>query len=185
MPPGRRMTGVGSCEAAPRAPVSVRPAGRAGCLPRDGDGVRESSDDRRSIGMDRDPGSRHAHRSARVWAAMCGPDPAGGHGDSHAQGPQFDVGAPPGAAGGASTVGQPLGSADFPDFGTPSIAPFSGKPGPGGQPRPGELTRRRPARRCSGLRPGASSPSSRSRSRMSRPTATSTSPRRWKGPRTG
>ena len=36
-----------------------------------------------------------------------------------AQGPQFDVGAPPGAAGGASTVGQPLGAANFPDFDTP------------------------------------------------------------------
>lgn len=51
---------------------------------------------------------------------------------AQAQGPQFDTGAPPGAAGGASTVGQPLGSADFPDFGSPSNAPFSGKPGPAG-----------------------------------------------------
>ena len=51
---------------------------------------------------------------------------------ARAQGPQFDVGAPPGAAGGASTVGQPLGSADFPDFSTPSSTPFSGKPGPAG-----------------------------------------------------
>ncbi len=48
------------------------------------------------------------------------------------QGPQFDVGSPPGAAGGASAVGQPLGAANFPDFGSPSNAPFSGRAGPGG-----------------------------------------------------
>jgi cobalt-zinc-cadmium efflux system outer membrane protein len=53
-----------------------------------------------------------------------------------AQGPQFDVGAPPGAAGGASTVGQPLGAADFPDYGTISIAPVSGRAGPGGSRAP-------------------------------------------------
>jgi outer membrane protein, heavy metal efflux system len=51
---------------------------------------------------------------------------------AQAQGPQFDVGAPPGAAGGASAVGQPLGAAAFPDFGTPSNAPFSGRGGPMG-----------------------------------------------------
>jgi cobalt-zinc-cadmium efflux system outer membrane protein len=51
---------------------------------------------------------------------------------ARAQGPQFDVGAPPGAAGGASTVGQPLGQANFPDWSTPSIAPFSGRAGAGG-----------------------------------------------------
>jgi cobalt-zinc-cadmium efflux system outer membrane protein len=50
---------------------------------------------------------------------------------SRAQGPQFDVGSPPGAAGGASMVGAPLGQANFPDFETPSIAPFSGKVGVG------------------------------------------------------
>ncbi len=49
-----------------------------------------------------------------------------------AQGPQFDVGAPPGAAAGASTVGVPLGAADFPGMQGASIAPFSGRPGPGG-----------------------------------------------------
>jgi cobalt-zinc-cadmium efflux system outer membrane protein len=49
-----------------------------------------------------------------------------------AQGPQFDVGAPPGAAGGSSAVGQPLGAANFPDFGSPSNAPFSGRAGPMG-----------------------------------------------------
>jgi len=49
-----------------------------------------------------------------------------------AQGPQFDVGAPPGAAGGPTQVGQPLGAAAFPDYSTPSIAPFSGKAGVGG-----------------------------------------------------
>ena len=64
---------------------------------------------------------------------VSGPDPADGHGDgARSRDPQFDVGAPPGAAGGASTVGQPLGSADFPDYSTPSNAPFSGKPGPAG-----------------------------------------------------
>ncbi len=53
-----------------------------------------------------------------------------------AQGPQFDVGSPPGAAGGASAVGQPLGAAGFPDFDTPSIAPLSGRPGPQGTRAP-------------------------------------------------
>ena len=48
---------------------------------------------------------------------------------AQAQGPQFDTGSPPGAAGGASSVGQPLGAAAFPDFGTPSNAPFSGRVG--------------------------------------------------------
>ena len=48
---------------------------------------------------------------------------------ARAQGPQFDVGSPPGAAGGASAVGQPLGAAAFPDFGSPSSAPFSGRSG--------------------------------------------------------
>ena len=48
---------------------------------------------------------------------------------ARAQGPQFDVGAPPGAAGGASTVGMPLGQANFPDFGTPSSTPISGGAG--------------------------------------------------------
>ena len=51
---------------------------------------------------------------------------------ARAQGPQFDVGAPPGAAGGSSAVGQPLGQANFPSFDTPSITPFSGKVGVGG-----------------------------------------------------
>ena len=49
---------------------------------------------------------------------------------AQAQGPQFDVGSPPGAAGGNSAVGQPLGAAAFPDFGSPSNAPFSGRAGP-------------------------------------------------------
>src|SRR5258708_21128518 len=53
---------------------------------------------------------------------------------AQAQGPQFDVGAPPGAAGGASSVGQPLGSANFPDpdTGPSASALISGRPGPGG-----------------------------------------------------
>jgi outer membrane protein, heavy metal efflux system len=50
---------------------------------------------------------------------------------ARAQGPQFDVGSPPGAAGGASTVGQPLGQANFPS-GSTSNAPFSGRAGVGG-----------------------------------------------------
>jgi cobalt-zinc-cadmium efflux system outer membrane protein len=53
-------------------------------------------------------------------------------GTAWGQGPQFDVGSPPGAAGGGSAVGQPLGAANFPDFGSPSNAPFSGRAGPGG-----------------------------------------------------
>src|SRR5262245_32366853 len=60
---------------------------------------------------------------------------------ARAQGPQFDVGAPPGAARGASTLGQPLGAADFPDYQTPSITPFSGRAGPAGSRAPaGALT---------------------------------------------
>ena len=59
------------------------------------------------------------------------------------QGPQFDVGSPPGAAGGASTVGQPLGAANFPDFGSPSNAPFSGRAGPRGAHIPASPLRRR------------------------------------------
>jgi outer membrane protein, heavy metal efflux system len=55
---------------------------------------------------------------------------------ARAQGPQFDTGAPPGAAGGGSMVGQPQGQANFPEFDTPSIAPFSGKAGPGGSRAP-------------------------------------------------
>jgi outer membrane protein, heavy metal efflux system len=53
---------------------------------------------------------------------------------AQAQGPQFDIGAPPGAAGGASSVGQPFGSANFPDPDTgPSASTLiSGRPGPGG-----------------------------------------------------
>jgi cobalt-zinc-cadmium efflux system outer membrane protein len=61
-----------------------------------------------------------------------------------AQGPQFDVGAPPGASaggsvvghslganGGAVVIGQPLGAANFPDV-IQSSAPFSGRAGPQG-----------------------------------------------------
>ena len=57
---------------------------------------------------------------------------------AYAQGPQIDYGAPPGAAAGASTVGQPLGAADFPDTEgqAPSLAPFSGRAGPGGSRAP-------------------------------------------------
>jgi cobalt-zinc-cadmium efflux system outer membrane protein len=54
-----------------------------------------------------------------TWGAAC----------ARAQGPQFDVGSPPGAAGGVSAVGQPLGAAAFPDFSGPSNAPFSGRAG--------------------------------------------------------
>ena len=82
--------------------------------------------------MDRDIGTRCAPWPARAWIASAFMLFLTAISTAHAQGPQFDVGAPPGAAGGASTVGQPLGSADFPDSGTPSSAPFSGKPGPAG-----------------------------------------------------
>ena len=106
--------------------------------------------------MDHGAASRRASPIARglvasaaliLWAAAA----------AHAQGPQFDVGAPPGAAGGASTVGQPLGAADFPDFGTPVDRTVQRPSGPGGQPR----ARRRPRRarrRSSGRRAGTSSP---------------------------
>jgi cobalt-zinc-cadmium efflux system outer membrane protein len=82
--------------------------------------------------MDRDIGSHRTRRSARRWTASAVLILLTTAATAHAQGPQFDVGSPPGAAGGGSTVGQPLGSADFPDFSTPSNAPFSGKPGPAG-----------------------------------------------------
>ena len=42
---------------------------------------------------------------------------------AQAQGPQIDTGSPPGAAGGGSAVGQPLGSANFPD---PDTGPGGG-----------------------------------------------------------
>ena len=82
--------------------------------------------------MDRDTGSRLSQRSARAWTASAVLILLTATATARAQGPQFDVGAPPGAAGGASTVGQPLGAADFSDYGTGSNAPLSGKPGPGG-----------------------------------------------------
>lgn len=74
---------------------------------------------------------RRAAPTARIflaWAAWLALASAG----AHAQGPQIDYGAPPGAAAGASTVGQPLGAADFPDYNAASLTPFSGRPGPGG-----------------------------------------------------
>ena len=49
---------------------------------------------------------------------------------------QFNVGSPLGASGGSVLVGQPLGAANFPDWSTPSIAPFSGRPGIGGSHAP-------------------------------------------------
>jgi hypothetical protein len=55
---------------------------------------------------------------------------------ARAQGPQFDPGAPPGAAGGMSAVGQPLGAANFPDFETPQSTPISGRAGLGGSHAP-------------------------------------------------
>ncbi|MGP0067923.1 MAG: TolC family protein [Isosphaeraceae bacterium] len=82
--------------------------------------------------MDGDIVSHRSQRSARAWTASVVLILLTATATARAQGPQFDVGAPPGAAGGASTVGQPLGSADFPDYSTPSNAPFSGKPGPAG-----------------------------------------------------
>jgi cobalt-zinc-cadmium efflux system outer membrane protein len=55
---------------------------------------------------------------------------------NRAQGQQFNVGAPTGASGGSVVVGQPLGQANFPDWSTPSIAPFSGRGGRGGSRAP-------------------------------------------------
>jgi cobalt-zinc-cadmium efflux system outer membrane protein len=40
---------------------------------------------------------------------------------------QFNVGAPTGASGGSVVVGQPLGAANFPDWSTPNMAPYSGR----------------------------------------------------------
>jgi cobalt-zinc-cadmium efflux system outer membrane protein len=58
---------------------------------------------------------------------------------AHAQGPQLPTGGTSagGAAAGVSAVGQPLGAANFPDFsGARSIAPVSGRAGPGGSRAP-------------------------------------------------
>jgi outer membrane protein, heavy metal efflux system len=71
--------------------------------------------------------ARSRARALAAWTAFCLLA-----GSAAAQGPQFDTGAPPGAAGGPSTVGQPLGAANFPDLGVISSAPFSGRAGPGG-----------------------------------------------------
>ncbi len=49
---------------------------------------------------------------------------------------QFNVGSPVGASGGSVVVGTPLGQANFPDWSTPSIAPFSGRGGRGGSHAP-------------------------------------------------
>src|SRR5206468_2361519 len=95
---------------------------------------RESSVDRRSIGMDRGPVGKCTGQFPRGLAASAFLILLAA--SARAQGPQIDVGAPPGAAGGASTLGQPLGAADFPDFETPSIAPFSGRAGSGGSRAP-------------------------------------------------
>ena len=65
-----------------------------------------------------------------------------------AQGPQFDVGSPPGAAGGSSAVGQPLGAAAFPDFGSPSNAPFSGRVGTMGSHIPASALSKLPGSSC-------------------------------------
>jgi outer membrane protein, heavy metal efflux system len=68
--------------------------------------------------------ARHAMRVAAAlgtWILLAS--------SSQAQGPQIDLGAPPGEAGGSSLVGQPLGQANFPDFGSPSNAPFTGRVG--------------------------------------------------------
>jgi cobalt-zinc-cadmium efflux system outer membrane protein len=74
-------------------------------------------------------GARHFGRALAVIAVLILLSAS-----ARAQGPQFDVGAPPGAAGGASTVGQPLGAANFPDpdTGPSASAPISGRAGPGG-----------------------------------------------------
>lgn len=49
---------------------------------------------------------------------------------------QVNVGTPTGASGGSVLVGEPLGQANFPDWSTPSIAPFSGRGGRGGSHAP-------------------------------------------------
>ena len=76
-----------------------------------------------------------APRGVQLRAALLGCGLVLGVGASaRAQGPQFDVGAPPGAAGGASLLGQPLGAANFPDpdTGPSSSAPIAGRAGPAG-----------------------------------------------------
>jgi cobalt-zinc-cadmium efflux system outer membrane protein len=82
--------------------------------------------------MDGLTGRHRTHRSARAWTVFSVLILLTATATARAQGPQFDAGAPPGAAGGASTLGQPLGAADFADYASGSIAPISGKAGPGG-----------------------------------------------------
>src|SRR5262249_42035272 len=98
--------------------------------------------DRRSIGMPFRGDCRSALRTLRL-VGIAGVVLISAQ-SVRAQGPQFDVGAPPGASaggstvgktfganGGAAVVGQPLGAANFPDM-IQSSAPFSGRAGPQG-----------------------------------------------------
>jgi cobalt-zinc-cadmium efflux system outer membrane protein len=95
-----------------------------------GAGLCHRPNDRRSIGM----GNRKAVMRAGAAAQSIAAATLLGllASTACAQGPQFDTGSAPGAAGGASTVGQPIGAANFPDITAVSSAPFSGKAGVGG-----------------------------------------------------
>ena len=97
---------------------------------------------------------------------------------AHAQGPQFDVGSPPGAAGGSSAVGQPLGAAAFPEFGSPSSVPFSGRRASAGSSRP-----RQPACRAPGAPVFRTSKVPRRRSPKMRPAVASSPDWRSGAPR--
>jgi outer membrane protein, heavy metal efflux system len=127
------MIGIGLREKSPNQSPESPIDRRVGRMPASKRQRRlDASDDRRSIGMD-GLTSRHRSRwSARAWTVSAVLILLSATAMARAQGPQFDVGAPPGAAGGASTVGQPLGAADFFDYSSGSIAPISGKAGPGG-----------------------------------------------------
>jgi len=98
---------------------------------------------------------RHLRRAVAgsvILAAMVFPARVRG------QGAQVDLGAPPGAAAGSNTLGAPLGAANFPDFGTPSSAPISGRAGTRGshvpvasQAQPSAPALRTPTRVPSGI----------------------------------
>ena len=137
--------------------------------------------------MDRDPGGRTrnpARHSMRVGIAYAALILLTAMPIVRAQGPQFDVAhcrVPPAVpARSASRWARP-------------ISPISGRPrsprsaaNPGlGEAAPRRVPSRRRCAPYSGRPPGSNSPSSPSRSRMSRLTAIWISPRRWKALPTG
>ena len=80
------------------------------------------------------PGLRHLRWLAMLSVAICCLALAG---RAQAQGPQFNIDQPPGAAEGGSMLGPTLGQAGFVEEGSPvSPRPFSGRAGPQGSHAP-------------------------------------------------